>query len=83
VPDSLEFLASFPNRYEYRSVLYNTCDFFFLVRASGLTEADFTLDPREASGLRFVRPEDLDPDQLAFDSTRRAIEVFFALQRLQ
>jgi NAD+ diphosphatase len=83
VPDSLEFLASFPNRYEYRGVIYNTCDFFFLARTNGLRAEDFSLDPREASGVRFVKPEDIDPDELAFDSTRRAIEVYLALQRMQ
>ena len=82
-PDSLEFLASFPNRYEYRSVLYNTCDFFFLARTNGLTEENFSLDPKEAMGVRFVRPEDIDPDKLAFDSTRRAIEVYLAMLHLQ
>lgn len=83
VPGSIEFLASFPNRYEYRNILYNTCDFFFLARTNGLSESDFSLDRREASGVRFVKPQDIDPDELAFDSTRRAIEVYLALQRLQ
>jgi len=82
-PENLEFLASFPNRYEFRGVLYNTCDFFFLARADGLREEDFSLDPNEAAGVRFIRPEDLDPDQLAFDSTRRAIGVYQALLGLQ
>lgn len=82
-PDRIDFLASFPNRYEYRNVLYNTCDFFFLCRTNGLSEADFRLDPAEAAGVRFADPETLDPDALAFDSTRRAIEVYRALLRLQ
>ncbi len=82
-PESLEFLASFPNRYEFGNVMYNTCDFFFLARVEGLSEADFRLDPGEAAGVRFIRPEDLSPDELAFDSTRRAIEVYQALLKLQ
>ena len=82
-PETIEFLTSFPNRYEYRNILYNTCDFFFLARTNGLTESDFSLDPREAAGVKFVRPEEIDPDQLAFDSTRKAIEVYLAMERLQ
>ncbi|MFA6506220.1 MAG: NUDIX domain-containing protein [Treponemataceae bacterium] len=83
VPDAIEFLASFPNRYEYRNVIYNTCDFFFLARTNGLGEKDFTLDPVETSGVRFIKPEDINPNELAFDSTRRAIEVYLAMRGLQ
>jgi ADP-ribose pyrophosphatase YjhB (NUDIX family) len=82
-PESIEFLASFPNRYEYRNVLYNTCDLFFLARADGLAASDFSLDPKEASGVRFVVPDDIDPEELAFDSTRRAVEVYLAMRRMQ
>lgn len=83
VPESIEFLASFPNRYEFRNVLYNTCDFFFLSRSNGLSAEDFTLDPDEASDVRFIKPEDLDLKELAFDSTRRAIEVYLAMRNMQ
>lgn len=77
-PDEIEFMSSFPNRYEFRGVLYNTCDFFFVARAPGLRESDLAVDPAEASGVRFVRAEDVDPEELAFDSTRRAIAEYLA-----
>lgn len=75
-PASLEFLASFPNRYEYRGTLYNTCDLFFLARADGLDLTDFSPDPREAAGLELVYPASIELDRLAFDSTKRAIDAF-------
>lgn len=68
-----EFLASFPNRYEYRGFVYNTCDLFFLLRAPELRPSALRCDPAEARELRFLRPEDVDPAELAFDSTRRAV----------
>jgi len=82
-PESIEFLASFPNRYEYRNILYNTCDLFFLAKTNGLSESDFSLDQRETAGVRFVKPEDIDPDELAFDSTRRVIEAYLAKRLLR
>lgn len=80
-PESVEFLASFPNRYEYRGTLYNTCDLFFLARADGLGASDFRPDPKEASGLELLDPSRLDLERLAFDSTKRALAAFLALKR--
>jgi ADP-ribose pyrophosphatase YjhB (NUDIX family) len=68
--------ASFPNVYPYRGITYNTCDLFFTVTVPGLTAADFTLEEREVSGLRFIKPRDIRPEDLAFDSTRRAIQAY-------
>jgi len=68
--------ASFPNVYPYRNIFYNTCDIFFSLSAPGLTENDLSLEAGEIAGVRFVRPEDIKSEDLAFDSTRRAIEAF-------
>ena len=68
--------ASFPNVYPYRNIVYNTCDVFFTISVPGLTGKEFRLEAGEIAGIRFVRPEDINPDDLAFDSTRRAMEAF-------
>jgi 8-oxo-dGTP pyrophosphatase MutT (NUDIX family) len=68
--------ASFPNVYPYKNIVYNTCDMFFSLSAPGLTEKDLRLEAKEIAGIRFVRPEEIIPDDLAFDSTRRAIAAF-------
>ncbi len=75
-PQEMEFLSSFPNRYEYAGILYNTCDLFFVVRAPLLLPEDLTPDPKEAAGIVFLRPEDVALERLAFDSTRMAVSTF-------
>ena len=76
--DYLRLFASFPNVYRYKNIDYNVCDIFFTVDAPGLTEQDLRIEAGEISGVRFLHPEEINPDDLAFDSTRRAIRVFIA-----
>lgn len=67
------FLGSFPNEYLYRGVTYPVLDLFFSARAVRPETAQ-ALD--DVDGLVWVEPfEELDPDQLAFPSVRRALEV--------
>jgi ADP-ribose pyrophosphatase YjhB (NUDIX family) len=68
--------ASFPNTYPYKNVTYNTCDLFFTVSVPGLTEKDFHLEQAEIGGLRFIKPGEINYDELAFDSVRRAVRAF-------
>ncbi|GHV16358.1 DNA mismatch repair protein MutT [Spirochaetia bacterium] len=74
--DGFSLFASFPNTYPYKGILYNTCDMFFTISVPGLTEADLRLDPEEIGGVRFVRPEEVDFEELAFDSTKRAVRAY-------
>jgi len=68
--------ASFPNVYPYKNIVYNTCDVFFSLSVPSLTEKDIRPEAGEIAGIRFVRPEDIRAEDLAFDSTRRAIEAY-------
>ncbi|GHV88040.1 DNA mismatch repair protein MutT [Spirochaetia bacterium] len=68
--------ASFPNVYPYKGIPYNTCDMFFTITAPGLTEKDLHLEADEIAGVRFIRPADVNLDDLAFDSTRRAVKAY-------
>ncbi|MDR0997653.1 MAG: hypothetical protein LBL70_01180, partial [Treponema sp.] len=70
--------ASFPNTYPYRNIVYQTCDLFFTHSAPDLNEGDLRLDPKEIGGVRFIKPGEIRLEDLAFDSTRRAIEAFCA-----
>ncbi|MDR2553588.1 MAG: NUDIX domain-containing protein [Treponema sp.] len=72
----IRLFASFPNRYPYKGIIYNTCDLFFVLDAPELTGADLKLEEAEIAGVRFVQPEDLDPEELAFDSVRRALPAY-------
>jgi ADP-ribose pyrophosphatase YjhB (NUDIX family) len=71
--------ASFPNVYHYRDIPYNTCDLFFTLDAPELTEQDLRPEAEEIGGLRFVEPRSVRPEDLAFDSTRRAIAAYLHL----
>jgi ADP-ribose pyrophosphatase YjhB (NUDIX family) len=79
VPEGLRLFASFPNLYPYRGITYNTCDLFFTLDAPGLREGDLRLQAGEIGGVRFIRPEDLKLEELAFDSTRRALRAWLEI----
>jgi ADP-ribose pyrophosphatase YjhB (NUDIX family) len=74
-PD-FSLFASFPNVYPYKNISYNTCDLFFTLTVPGLREKDFHPDPKEVAGIRFIKFREINFDELAFDSTRRAIKAF-------
>ena len=74
--ETFTLFASFPNIYPYKNIVYNTCDIFFTISAPDLTENDLHLEAKEIAAARFMRPADINPDDLAFDSTRRAIKAF-------
>jgi 8-oxo-dGTP pyrophosphatase MutT (NUDIX family) len=70
--------ASFPNIYQYKNIPYNTCDVYFHLRAQGLREEDLRLEHSEIAAARFLRPEEINYDEIAFDSTRRAVRAYLA-----
>jgi ADP-ribose pyrophosphatase YjhB (NUDIX family) len=74
-PD-VKFFASFPNIYPYKGVGYNTCDLYFAVSVPRLSLNDLKLDPKETEGIRFIKLETVNLDELAFDSARNALRAF-------
>jgi ADP-ribose pyrophosphatase YjhB (NUDIX family) len=74
-------LASFPNVYPYKNITYHTCDMFFTLDAPGLTEQDLHLETREIGGFRFVEPRNIRMEDLAFESTRRAVGAYLEIYR--
>ncbi|MDR3139990.1 MAG: NUDIX domain-containing protein [Treponema sp.] len=72
----VSLFASFPNTYPYKDIIYRTCDLFFSLWAPDLTEGDLRLDPEEIGGVRFFKPGEICLEDLAFDSTRRAVTAF-------
>lgn len=65
------YLCSFPNRYEYRGVVYGVCDLIFTALA---------IDPHRAealdavAGLEWRIAAEVDPEELAFPSLRAGWE---------
>jgi ADP-ribose pyrophosphatase YjhB (NUDIX family) len=74
--DVFKLFASFPNKYPYKNITYNTCDVYFTVSVPGLSEKDLKAEAGEIAEIRFLRPGEIDLDDMAFESTRRAIEAF-------
>lgn len=89
-PSSLEYLGSFPNTYEYKGILYKTCDAFFAARfPGGIDSMDTFMEglraqKEEALSLeaRSVRSEkDADSLPLAFESARLALRAWLGRGR--
>ena len=74
--------ASFSNVYPYKGISYNTCDLYFCLRAPGLSEKDLVLERSEVAAVRFLKPGDIDYDDIAFDSTRRAVKTYLSGEML-
>ncbi|MDR0557300.1 MAG: NUDIX domain-containing protein [Treponema sp.] len=71
-----QFMASFPNEYLYKDVVYHTCDLYFTVSAPELTLSDLSIDTKETHEVRFIMPDEIAIDDLAFDSAKKALQYF-------
>lgn len=76
-PNSVKYLCSFPNTYEYRNIVYKTCDLFFTAELP----AGATLSAQEGEVTAFewcfVRNEqELAELPLAFESARKTLAVW-------
>ncbi len=68
----LSFVGSWPNDYEYRDVLYKTCDLYFAARAAELPRPDAGASG-EVAGISFIDPDEIESAPIAFESARRAL----------
>ena len=68
--------ASFSNVYKYKGINYNTCDMYFFVSAPALKPEDLHPQEGEVAAIRFLKPEEIDFDQLAFSSTANAVKQY-------
>jgi len=79
--DVFSLFASFSNVYPYKNFAYNTCDLYFRLCAPGLREQDLRLEQAEIAGVHFLKPQDIDYSEIAFDSTRRAVRAYLDLTK--
>ncbi|MBX9581524.1 MAG: NUDIX domain-containing protein [Gemmataceae bacterium] len=68
--ERVAFLASVPNRYEYRGVTYPVVDLIFTAEAVA-PETARAAD--EVAGIEWHPPADVDPADLAFPSMRETV----------
>lgn len=76
LPDSIEFLASYPNMYRYRGIPYATCDLYFCARASAADIGKFRPDAEEVAEIRHFPVNAIPWSEIAFASLRRALRKY-------
>lgn len=73
---SMQYLTSFPNTYDYRGVISNVTDAFFVCRVDSL--APLQAQQGEVASCCFVHPEQTHLDNMAFQSNRLALEFYLS-----
>lgn len=72
-PGPLKYFGSYPNVYEYKGVVYQTCDLFFHSRVDA-RPTDF--DKREVQAVSLLSPAEITLDEVAFPSVRACLTRF-------
>lgn len=73
-PQRLQFIGAFPNTYEYRGIVYKTCDMFFEARLPGQFELKMQQSEVCGTEWRSIGSEqEIASIPLAFDSARKAL----------
>ena len=75
-PPHINFLATFPNVYQYQGIPYATCDVYFFSRGNIVDFDDFHLDPEESDSLQCVHASTIPWAEIAFESAVRALRYF-------
>jgi NAD+ diphosphatase len=70
--EKMQYLGSAPNMYKYKDVTYNTCDLFFYSKIDTLPAE---IDKSEIASLELIDPRKVQKNELAFDSTKKGIEL--------
>lgn len=73
-PEKLTFLMSLPNIYHYKGIDYNTLDLFFEYAVNEQFEVDLAKD--EIAEVVWLRKDEIQLEDLAFDSQKRFFEQF-------
>jgi len=75
VVNDLHYLESEPNRYLYRDITYPTCDLIFAGSLSSPPQ-DRDLQKDEVSRFLLLKPEEINFEEIAFPSLRKAVETY-------
>ncbi len=69
-----QYLFSFPNQYQYKNVIYDTCDSFFEVKLE--TRPKLIREKSEILEVCWVALDKIDFKQIAFESAKRALSKY-------
>jgi NAD+ diphosphatase len=75
IPSEIQFFHSFPNLYEYKDILYNTCDLFFIGR---LEKSEFNIDKNEINDAIFIEKNKINFNQIGFPSIKKALQLYLS-----
>lgn len=70
----LKYLASLPNVYEYKNILYNTIDLFYEYEITD--KVPIQLEISEISEIVWLKKEEINLDEIAFESQRIFFEKY-------
>jgi NAD+ diphosphatase len=73
---SMQYLCSFPNRYEYMGILYPTMDMGFVCQVADLSV--LTAEQSEIAHVSFVPLVEIDPARFGFASIANMVERYRA-----
>lgn len=73
----LKYLGSEPNRYLYREITYPTCDLIFTGQLPSLPQVN-NLQKDEVSDFLVLGPEEINLEEIAFPSLRKAVAEFLS-----
>lgn len=73
--ESLSFVGSWPNDYNYKEVPYKTCDLFFSAQTKDFPDVQ-KLDPIEISTFILVPIQEIQQLPIAFESHRLALQIY-------
>lgn len=72
------YFRSYPNTYAYGGITYHTLDLSFVCRVESFGPQQLS---DEITEVRFLRPEEIDLNLIAFDSIRRIVSDYFGARK--
>lgn len=74
--DTLDLLVTYPNQYDYKGILSQVIDLFYVCHA--VDPAQIELEASELDDFIWTRPGQEHMTKMAFESNRRAIEYWMS-----
>lgn len=75
--ETLKYLGSYPNVYEFKDVCYHSCDLLFYSQIDALPTE---LDEVEVAELVLINPAEIVDDEIAFESIKMGLRLFRGLR---
>ncbi len=77
--ENFSYFQSRFNHYEYKDILYKTCDLIFIAEFPSDTE--LTLEFDEIQDVKWIKLDEIKLEEIGFDSLRKAVEDYINKQK--